>query len=182
MGTRHHLFLSASLDNLTWYYPSGVTTLVQMADIFDVVADSTRRDILRILLERHTAASGAGADRRGELSVSDIVAALGLSQPTVSKHLKVLREASLVVVREEGQHRYYHLSHAPLEVIEDWLIPFLSVDFDTAVDLGDDEVEAGLRDEQRAFASAIGKAFADKSFHMSHAVKDATTKKWRKNT
>ncbi|MFC5928000.1 ArsR family transcriptional regulator [Cryobacterium melibiosiphilum] len=152
-----------------------------MADIFDVVADSTRRDILRILLERYNVSNESRGESRGELSVSDIVTRLGLSQPTVSKHLKVLREATLVVVREEGQHRFYHLNYAPLEQIEDWLIPFLSVDFDATPDLTTEEVEAGLRDEQRAFASAIGKAFADTSFQMSHAVKDATTKKWRKN-
>jgi len=147
-----------------------------MADIFDVVADSTRRDILRILLDRHN----QGGETRGELSVSDIVGNLGLSQPTVSKHLKVLRECGLVSVREEGQHRYYHLDYAPLEAIEDWLIPFLSVDFDAAEE-AEAAAEAGLREEQRAFASAIGKAFADTSYQMSHVVKDATAKKWRKN-
>jgi ArsR family transcriptional regulator len=147
-----------------------------MADIFDVVADSTRRDILRILLERYNQSQDAG-----ELSVSDIVGSLGLSQPTVSKHLKVLREAGLVGVREEGQHRYYHLDYSPLEVIEDWLIPFLSVDFDQSADQGVDENEVVLKDEQRAFAAAIGKAFADTSFQMTHVVKDATAKKWRKS-
>lgn len=146
-----------------------------MADIFDVVADSTRRDILRILLERYNQPGEAG----GELSVSDIVNHLGLSQPTVSKHLKVLREAGLAGVREEGQHRYYHLDYAPLEEIEDWLIPFLSVDFDQTAEEAAEELEAGLRDEQRAFASAIGKAFAETSFQVTH-VKDATAKKWRK--
>ena len=148
-----------------------------MADIFTVVADSARRDILRILLERYIPTG----EVRGELSVSDIVARLGLSQPTVSKHLKVLREAGLVTVREEGQHRYYRLEYSPLEEIEDWLIPFLSVDFDQALKDADLEAEAGLRDEQRAFASAIGKAFADAS-KMSHVMKDATAKKWRRNS
>jgi ArsR family transcriptional regulator len=147
-----------------------------MANIFDVVADSTRRDILHILLERYNQSS----DAVGELSVSDIVGQLGLSQPTVSKHLKVLREAGLVGVREEGQHRFYHLDYAPLEEIEDWLIPFLSVDFDAQAEEPAEDVEAGLKDEQRAFAAAIGKAFADTSFQMTHAVKDATPKKWRK--
>ena len=146
-----------------------------MANIFDVVADSTRRDILHILLERYN----HSADAVGELSVSDIVSRLGLSQPTISKHLKVLREAGLVGVREEGQHRYYHLDYSPLEEIEDWLIPFLSVDFDATAE--EIDAEAGLKSEQRAFAAAIGKAFADTSFQMSHAVKDATSKKWRKN-
>jgi ArsR family transcriptional regulator len=151
-----------------------------MADIFGVVADSTRRDILRILLERYNQSSAA----QGELSVSDIVSSLGLSQPTVSKHLKVLREAGLVGVREEGQHRYYHLDYAPLEEIEDWLIPFLSIDVNTAIVGSVDDTEV-LKDEQRAFAAAIGKSFADASFQMQHVVKDSgvkkSVKKWRKN-
>ena len=155
-----------------------------MADIFTVVADSARRDILRILLERAAPAGetrGLAGDVRGELSVSDIVGQLGLSQPTVSKHLKVLREAGLVTVREDGQHRFDHLEYSPLEEVEDWLMPFLSVDFDPVVKHTDLETEAGLKDEQRAFASAIGKAFADAS-QMSQVVKDATAKKWRRNS
>ena len=151
-----------------------------MADIFTVVADSARRDILRILLERAVPAGEPVGEGRSELSVSDIVGHLGLSQPTVSKHLKVLREAGLVTVREDGQHRFYRLEYSPLEEIEDWLIPFLSVDFDQAVKNADLEGEAGLKNEQRAFASAIGKAFADAS-QMSQVVKDATAKKWRRN-
>ncbi|MET0725440.1 MAG: metalloregulator ArsR/SmtB family transcription factor [Leifsonia sp.] len=127
-----------------------------MADIFDVVADSTRRDILGILLSHHS----EDATHNGEISVSALVAELGLSQPTVSKHLKVLREAGLVGVREEGQHRYYHLDYAPLEEIEDWLIPFLSVDFESVVAEEADRLE-GLKDEQKAFATAIGKVVAD---------------------
>jgi ArsR family transcriptional regulator, arsenate/arsenite/antimonite-responsive transcriptional repressor len=146
-----------------------------MADIFDVVADSTRRDILHILLERYNQARDSG----GELSVSDIVGRLGLSQPTISKHLKVLRDAGLVGVREKGQHRFYHLDYAPLEAIEDWLIPFLSVDFTVAE--GAAELEAGLKSEQRAFAAAIGKAVADTSFQMTHVLKDAKPRKWRRN-
>ncbi len=92
-----------------------------MADIFDVIADGTRRDILQLLRER-------GASGENGTSVSYIVTALGVSQPTVSKHLKVLREASLVSVRELGQHRYYSLSPAPLDAVDDWLFPFLAVD------------------------------------------------------
>lgn len=96
-----------------------------MPDIFGVIADATRRDILQLLLERHQQAE--------EISVSEIVAQLEFSQPTVSKHLKVLREAELVTVREEGQHRFYSLDPAPLEIVEDFVIPFLSADFDTEV-------------------------------------------------
>ncbi|WP_406609959.1 ArsR/SmtB family transcription factor [Planctomonas psychrotolerans] len=91
-----------------------------MADIFAVVADPTRRDLLRILHTRGVAPTGA----TGELSVSQLVAELGLSQPTVSKHLRVLRDAGLVSVREKGQHRFYRLQAAPLYAVEEWLRPF----------------------------------------------------------
>lgn len=96
-----------------------------MPDIFGVIADATRRDILQILLERRM--------RDEEISVSEIVAQMETSQPTVSKHLKVLREAELVTVREDGQHRYYSLNAEPLEMVEDFVIPFLSAGFDTEV-------------------------------------------------
>ncbi|MEV4666262.1 ArsR/SmtB family transcription factor [Microbacterium sp. LWO12-1.2] len=89
-----------------------------MTDIFDVIADGTRRDILQLLLRR-TAEGDAGT------SVSHIVADLGISQPTVSKHLKVLRDAELVTVREDGQRRFYSLAVEPLEAVDDWLVPFL---------------------------------------------------------
>jgi ArsR family transcriptional regulator len=85
-----------------------------MADIFDVLADGTRRELLT-RLERHA----------GEVSVTELVTELGISQPTVSKHLKVLRDHGLVTVREEGQHRYYRLDRAPLGELADWLDPFL---------------------------------------------------------
>jgi DNA-binding transcriptional ArsR family regulator len=85
-----------------------------MADIFDVLADGTRRELLT-RLER----------RAGEVSVSELVTELGISQPTVSKHLKVLREYGLVTVREEGQHRYYRLDRAPFAELEHWLAPFV---------------------------------------------------------
>jgi DNA-binding transcriptional ArsR family regulator len=85
-----------------------------MADIFDVLADGTRRELLIRL--QHRAA---------EVSVSELVTELGISQPTVSKHLKVLRDHGLVTVREEGQHRYYRLDTAPFAQLEDWLAPFL---------------------------------------------------------
>ncbi|HWH97863.1 MAG TPA: metalloregulator ArsR/SmtB family transcription factor [Pseudolysinimonas sp.] len=83
-----------------------------MADIFDVLADGTRRDILRRLLD-------------GEAAVSDLVDALGVTQPTVSKHLARLLEAKLVTVREDGRNRIYALRAAPLEAVDAWLSPFL---------------------------------------------------------
>lgn len=85
-----------------------------MSDVFDVLADRTRRDIVQLL---HTPQQGST-----ELSVGALVEALGMTQPTVSKHLKVLREAGLVSVREDGQHRYYRLDPIPLQNVEKWLV------------------------------------------------------------
>jgi len=121
-----------------------------MPDIFAVIADGTRRELLGALREcRTTSASGARGDG-GELSVSELVSALGVSQPTVSKHLRVLRDAGLVRVRDEGQHRYYALETGPLETVEDWLLPFLAADV-MGVDL--DAVEGSP-----AFAAWAGAA------------------------
>ncbi|HEX5728882.1 metalloregulator ArsR/SmtB family transcription factor [Microbacterium sp.] len=131
-----------------------------MADIFDVIADGTRRDILQLLLDR------SSAGERGT-SVSHIVQQLGVSQPTVSKHLKVLREAKLVSVREEGQHRYYSLSSAPLDEVDDWLIPFL--------DGADAEAElAGtstLTDSAAHAADVVGRAAASAKHVVASALK-----------
>ncbi|MDQ1584019.1 MAG: ArsR family transcriptional regulator, arsenate/arsenite/antimonite-responsive transcriptional [Microbacteriaceae bacterium] len=143
-----------------------------MADIFDVVADATRRDILHVLLDSYVDES----NETGEISVSEIVAKLELSQPTVSKHLKVLREAGLVGVREEGQHRYYQLDSAPLEDVEDWLIPFLSSDFQEDRSIGD-----VLNADAREFASTVGKVIADTSHRVTTAVEKVTTRKWRRD-
>ena len=154
----------------------GPTTLGVMPDIFGVIADGTRRDILQVLLERH--------QQGAEASVSEIVAQLEISQPTVSKHLKVLREAELVVVREEGQHRFYSLEPEPLEMVEDFVIPFLSAGFDTEVTVEylseegeripgpseDDSFEDGevLREETAAAVEQLGRSVA----RAEHRVKE----------
>lgn len=91
-----------------------------MPDLFDVIADPTRRELLRALLASAEAPGGTG-----EVSVGQLVTALGLSQPTVSKHLKTLREFQVVSVREQGQHRYYRLEPASLEPVAQWLGAFL---------------------------------------------------------
>ncbi len=139
-----------------------------MADIFDVIADSTRRDILQNLLSRHV----AEGDHTRESSVSEIVARLELSQPTVSKHLKVLREAGLVSVREEGQHRYYSLDYSPLEQVEDWLIPFLRSDFDDDI-AGDAVVLLGA--DSAARAQAIGRVLAENTHRVKSVVHDISS-------
>ena len=144
---------------------TGRDNLVYMPDIFGVISDATRRDILQVLLER------LGDD--AEMSVSEIVNQLEISQPTVSKHLKVLRDAELVTVREEGQHRFYSLDPEPLEMVEDFVIPFLSAGFDTEVTVeyldGDGAVVEGpgaldgepvISEETAEAASRIGRAAA----------------------
>lgn len=147
--------------------------LEAMPDIFGVIADATRRDILQILLEKHV--------QSAEISVSEIVAQLELSQPTVSKHLKVLRDAELVTVREEGQHRFYSLDPEPLEMVEDFVIPFLSAGFDTEVtveylsatgerlpDPEDPDGDDVLSEEVATAAGNLGRAVAS----AEHRVKE----------
>ena len=132
-----------------------------MADIFDVIADGTRRDILQLLLDR------SSSGERGT-SVSHIVQQLGVSQPTVSKHLKVLREAHLVSVREDGQHRYYSLSSAPLDEVDDWLVPFLDDSLSA-----EDELAAmsTLPDSAAHAADVVGRAAASAKHAVANALK-----------
>lgn len=77
-------------------------------DAFNAVAEPRRRQILDAL---------AGGERR----VNDLVELLDISQPQVSKHLKVLREVGLVRVREEGRERIYRLQGRSLKPIHDWV-------------------------------------------------------------
>jgi DNA-binding transcriptional ArsR family regulator len=78
------------------------------ADAFNAVAEPRRRQILDVL---------AG----GERPVNDLVERLGLAQPQVSKHLRVLREVGLVDVRDEGRRRIYSLNGHRLKPIHDWV-------------------------------------------------------------
>ncbi len=134
-----------------------------MTDIFDVIADGTRRDILQLLLRR-TSEGDAGT------SVSHIVADLGISQPTVSKHLKVLREADLVSVREDGQRRFYSLAVEPLEAIDDWLVPFLMDAYgDDAPDV--DYPGLPLPDGAAHAAEVVGRAAASAKHVVATALK-----------
>jgi DNA-binding transcriptional ArsR family regulator len=77
-------------------------------DAFNAVAEPRRRQILDLL-------------SRGERPVNDLVAELGVPQPLVSKHLRVLREVGLVEVRDAGRQRLYRLNAAPLKPIHDWV-------------------------------------------------------------
>jgi len=145
-----------------------------MADIFDVVSDPTRRELMRALLERSLQRDAS----QGEISVGDLVERLGLSQPTVSKHLKVLRDHGLVHVREDGQHRYYRLEPAPLEAIEDWLTPYLEPaledEDDIVVDDGGSAVFAAWSGAD--VGDTIGRRVAESTHQARTVFEDASEK------
>jgi DNA-binding transcriptional ArsR family regulator len=82
-----------------------------MAYAFAAVAEPSRREILDFL-------------REGTRSVGEIVERTGLSQPGVSKHLRVLRDHGLVKVRRDAQRRLYDLDPAPLAELDAWLEPY----------------------------------------------------------
>ena len=78
---------------------------------FEVIAEPQRRRILDLL-------------RGGEQPVGALVEALGVSQPAVSKHLRVLREAELVEVRAQAQRRMYRVRSERLREVDEWLAPY----------------------------------------------------------
>lgn len=79
--------------------------------VLDVIAEPTRRRIL-------------DAVREGERSVAELVDEVGMHQPGVSRHLKVLRDAGLVEVRRDAQRRLYRLRPEPLMELDEWLEPY----------------------------------------------------------
>jgi DNA-binding transcriptional ArsR family regulator len=78
---------------------------------FEALAEPNRRRILDLL-------------RSGERPVGELVEALGVSQPAVSKHLRVLRDAGLVAARPQAQRRLYRIRPIPLQEIDSWLAPY----------------------------------------------------------
>ena len=82
-----------------------------MTTVFEVLAEPRRRDILDLVVQR-------------ERSVGELVELLGMSQPSVSKHLRVLREAGLVTARVAEQRRLYRLRPGPLRELDAWLAPY----------------------------------------------------------
>jgi DNA-binding transcriptional ArsR family regulator len=81
------------------------------AEVIAVLAESSRRRILDLL-------------RDGERPVGELVERLGLTQPAVSKHLRVLRSAGLVEVRTDAQRRLYRIRPEPLAELDAWLEPY----------------------------------------------------------
>ena len=82
-----------------------------MSTLFDVIGDPSRRRVLDLL-------------RDDDYSVSELVDALDMSQPAVSKHLRVLRDAGLVEARVDAQRRIYNISPEPLAELDAWLKPY----------------------------------------------------------
>ncbi len=85
-----------------------------MATIYDALVDSTRRQILDLLRERPR-------------MVGELVDQVQISQPLMSKHLKVLREVGLVTVRQDAQRRWYELQPEPLAEVDAWLASYRSL-------------------------------------------------------
>jgi DNA-binding transcriptional ArsR family regulator len=103
------------------------------ADVFNAVADASRRNLL-------------DAMGGGELTVTELVADVGLSQPQVSKHLAVLRSVGVVQVRKDGRHRRYRVQGAALKPVYDWARSFEQT-WNTRLDQLDDLL-GELSDEQ----------------------------------
>lgn len=98
-----------------------------------VLADDTRRGIVRLLADD------------GELAAGDIAGRFAISQPAVSRHLRVLREAGLVTVEVRAQRRIYRLDPAPLRELDDWLAGYRRF-WDQRLDALGTEVRRGRRD------------------------------------
>jgi DNA-binding transcriptional ArsR family regulator len=81
------------------------------ASVWAALADPHRRQLLDLLRDR-------------ECAVGDLVGSLGLTQPSTSKHLRVLREAGLVRVRKQAQRRVYAIEPAPMADLDAWLAPY----------------------------------------------------------
>ena len=85
--------------------------MISAMNAFEVLAEPSRRRILDLV-------------RDEERSVNELVGSLAMSQPAVSKHLRVLREEGFVEARVDGQRRLYHVKAEPLAEVEAWLEPY----------------------------------------------------------
>jgi DNA-binding transcriptional ArsR family regulator len=93
---------------LIWIYDCEMARAATTTDVFNAIAEPRRRQLLDLV---------AGRER----PVNDLVDELGLAQPVVSKHLRVLREVGVVSVRDDGRRRLYRLNKKALQPLHDWL-------------------------------------------------------------
>jgi DNA-binding transcriptional ArsR family regulator len=109
---RQQRYIHARLICLDSYITEPVCSVfMAMGTTLQVIAEPRRQAILDLL-------------RDAELPVGDLVDRLGMSQPLVSKHLRVLKEAGLVEVRADAQRRLYRLQPGPLAELDEWLAPY----------------------------------------------------------
>jgi DNA-binding transcriptional ArsR family regulator len=113
--------------------------------VFEALGDPTRRQILELL---------AASEKPAGTVVAELQARAPISQPAVSQHLKVLREAGLVTVRAEGTHRLYAIDEGGLEAATTWLIRLADplAPFDQPLDALATEVARGQRARRAAQA------------------------------
>jgi DNA-binding transcriptional ArsR family regulator len=112
-------------------YDCSVARASTTSDVFNAIAEADRREILDVLMA-------------GEKAVGTIVTDLSMSQPQVSKHLRVLSEVGLVRCRADGRHRLYSLEPARLRPLHDWLTKY-----EQAWNARLDRIEDYLRELQR---------------------------------
>lgn len=118
-----------------WIYIVVMARAPTTTDAFNAVAEPRRRQILDVL-------------STGERPVNDLVTALGMAQPQVSKHLRVLREVGLVRARDDGRRRLYRLNGRPLKPIHDWIQTY-EASWNERFDALDDVVDDLKREEGR---------------------------------
>ena len=94
-----------------WEYIGGMARAATTSDPFNAIAEPRRREIFALLCE-------------GEMAVNELVASLGWDQPSISKHLRVLREVELVTVRREGRRRIYGARPEALAPVAEWVARF----------------------------------------------------------
>ena len=107
-----------------------------MTTTFEALADPTRRQILDLLRERPRL-------------VGELVDLLEVSQPGISKHLRVLRESGLVIVRQDAQRHWYEIRTEPLQELDDWLKSYRHLWIERMDRLDDylEELQKGEREE-----------------------------------
>src|ERR687885_2053622 len=106
-----------------------------MDAVLQALADPSRRTVLRIL-------------RDGSATAGELAAALPIARPGVSRHLRVLREAGLVDVRQEAQRRIYTIRPEPLDEVDQWLIRYRAL-WEQRLDALHTEVARGKRERRR---------------------------------
>ncbi len=130
-----------------------------MPDIFDAIADPTRRALLQVLRDRLDLGEPA-------VAVTDFVEATGASRQSANRHLAVLTDVALLTIADDGPHRTYSLDAAALEPVEEWLAQFVALAPATS---------AAVSTPFSAWSGAetggtIGRAVAERAFGVRSAV------------